>query len=123
MILVDTSIWVEHLRRGNQRLTRMLEQGQVLAHPYVTGEVALGKLRNRDTILSALQNLPATTVATDDEVLRFIHQNSLYGVGIGYIDAHLLAAVRLSSAASLWTADKRLLAAARSLGLADDERR
>ncbi|MCB1931792.1 PIN domain-containing protein [Accumulibacter sp.] len=123
MILVDTSIWVEHLRRGNQRLTRMLEQGQVLAHPYVTGEVALGKLRNRDTILRALQNLPATTVATDDEVLRFIHQNSLYGVGIGYIDAHLLAAVRLSSAASLWTADKRLLAAARSLGLADDERR
>ena len=121
MILVDTSIWIDHLRRGNERLRRMLEQGQVLIHPYVIGEVALGNLRNRDAILSALQDLPQAAVATDGEVLRFVQQNSLYGVGIGYIDAHLLAAVRLSPGATLWTGDRRLLAAGRTLGLTENE--
>jgi len=121
MILVDTSIWIDHLRRGNERLRRMLEQGQVLIHPYVIGEVALGNLRNRDAILSALQDLPQVAVATDGEVLRFVQQNSLYGVGIGYIDAHLLAAVRLSPGATLWTGDRRLLAAGRTLGLTENE--
>jgi hypothetical protein len=72
MILVDTSIWIDHLRRSNERLRRMLEQGQVLIHPCVIGEVALGKLRNRDVILSALQDLPPAAVATDGEVLRFV---------------------------------------------------
>ncbi|SBT03709.1 Ribonuclease VapC32 [Candidatus Accumulibacter aalborgensis] len=121
MILVDTSIWIDHLRRGNERLLRMLEQGQVLIHPYVIGEVALGNLRNRAAILSALHDLPQAAVATDGEVLRFVHQNTLYGVGIGYIDAHLLAAVRLSPRATLWTGDRRLLAAGKSLGLAENE--
>jgi len=121
MILVDTSIWIEHLRRSDERLRRLLELGQVLTHPYVIGEVALGSLRNRDAILGALRNLPQATVATDHEVLRFIQQNSLYGVGIGYLDAHLLAAVRLSPAARLWTANQRLLVAGKRLGLADNE--
>lgn len=121
MILVDTSIWIDHLRRSNERLRRMLEQGRVLIHPYVIGEVALGNLRNRDAILSALQNLPQAAVATDGEVLRFVHQNALYGAGIGYIDAHLLAAVRLSPGATLWTGDRRLLAAGKSLGVTEDE--
>ena len=121
MILIDTSIWIDHLHQGNEQLHRMLEQGQVLIHPYVIGEVALGNLRNRDAILSALQDLPQVAVATDGEVLRFVQQNSLYGVGIGYIDAHLLAAVRLSPGATLWTGDRRLLAAGRTLGLTENE--
>jgi predicted nucleic acid-binding protein len=120
MILVDTSIWIEHLRRGDERLARILEQGQVLSHPYVIGELALGSLRNRERILGALQDLPQTSVATDDEVLRFVEQNALYGVGIGYIDVHLLAAVRLSPGTTLWTGDKRLLAAGKTLGLIEN---
>ncbi len=119
MILVDTSIWIDHLRQTNERLRRMLEQGCVLIHPYVIGEVALGNLRNRDAILNALQDLPQAAVATDVEVLRFVQQNTLHGIGIGYIDAHLLAAVRLSPGATLWTADRRLLAAGQSLGLTE----
>lgn len=120
MILVDTSIWIEHLRRGDERLARILEQGQVLSHPYVIGELALGSLRNRERILGALQDLPQTSVPTDDEVLRFVEQNALYDVGIGYIDVHLLAAVRLSPGTTLWTGDKRLLAAGKTLGLIEN---
>ncbi|WP_313953062.1 type II toxin-antitoxin system VapC family toxin [Accumulibacter sp.] len=120
MILVDTSIWIEHLRRSDEWLTRSLEHGQVLSHPYVIGELALGNLRNRQLILGALQDLPQAPVATDDEVLRFVEQNALYGVGIGYIDAHLLAAVRLSPGTTLWTGDKKLLAAGKSLGLIEN---
>jgi predicted nucleic acid-binding protein len=120
MILVDTSIWIEHLRRGDERLARILEQGQVLSHPYVISELALGSLRNRERILGALQDLPQTSVPTDDEVLRFVEQNALYDVGIGYIDVHLLAAVRLSPGTTLWTGDKRLLAAGKTLGLIEN---
>jgi len=122
MILVDTSIWIEHLRRGDERLARILEQGQVLSHPYVIGELALGSLRNRE-ILGALQDLPQTSVATDSEVLRFVEQNALYGVGIGYIDLHLLAAARLSPGTTLWTGDKKLLAAGKTLGLIENRRK
>jgi predicted nucleic acid-binding protein len=118
MILVDTSIWIDHLRQRNERLTSLLNQSQVLAHPFVIGELALGNLQNRAAILGALQNLPQAPVATEREVLHFIQQNVLYGIGIGYIDAHLLAAVRLSPGTALWTRDKRLLAASTSLGLA-----
>lgn len=120
MILVDTSIWIDHLRQGDEQLARLLDQGQVLAHPFVTGELALGSLRNRDEILGALQDLPQASVATDDEVLRFIQQNALFGIGIGYVDAHLLAAVRLSPGAALWTRDRRLLAAGKTLGLTEN---
>lgn len=118
MILVDTSIWIDHLRQRDERLSGLLNQGQVLAHPFVIGELALGNLQNRGAILGALQDLPQTPVATDSEALDFIQANILYGIGIGYIDAHLLAAVRLAPGAMLWTRDKRLLAAATKLGLA-----
>lgn len=120
MILVDTSIWIDHLRQRNERLSKLLNQGQVLAHPFVIGELALGSLQNREAILGALQDLPQAPVATEVEVLRFIEQNDLYGIGIGYIDAHLLAAVRLSPGATLWTRDKRLLAAGTGLGLVEN---
>lgn len=118
MILVDSSIWIAHLRARDETLARLLAEGQVLAHPFVTGELALGNLRNRDAILGALQDLPQAGVATESEVLRFIGQKGLYGLGIGYIDAHLLAAVLLTPGCMLWTRDKRLLAASAGLGIA-----
>lgn len=120
MILVDTSIWIDHLRQRDERLSKLLNQGMVLAHPFVIGELALGSLQNRAAILGALQDLPQAPVATEGEVLSFIEQNALYSIGIGYIDAHLLAAVRLSPGATLWTRDKRLLAAGTNLGLVEN---
>ena len=118
MILVDTSVWIDHLRRGDEVLVQLLATGQVLAHPFVIGELALGNLHNRAVVLSALQDLPQAPVASNNEVLRFIDSNALFGIGIGYIDAHLLAAVRLLPGTMLWTRDKRLLAASIRLGLA-----
>ena len=101
MILVDTSVWIGHLRHGDVELTRLLNTGQVLTHRFVIGELALGSLQNRNIVLSTLQNLPQATVASDEEVLHFIESHGLFGTGIGYIDAHLLAAVRLSSGAAI----------------------
>jgi predicted nucleic acid-binding protein len=118
MILVDTSIWIDHLRASDERLARMLDDGKVLAHPFVTGELALGNLRQRDAVLSALQDLPQACVATENEVLRFIGAKSLFGIGIGYIDAHLLASVFLTPGSMLWTRDRRLLEASSRLGVA-----
>jgi predicted nucleic acid-binding protein len=118
MILVDTSVWVDHLQRGDTALADLLNASRVLAHPCVTGELALGSLSQRDMILSALKDLPQACVATDDEVLRFIGHHMLFGIGIGYVDAHLLASVRLTPGAALWTRDKRLLAASIKLGIA-----
>jgi len=118
MILVDTSIWIDHLRASDERLARMLDDGKVLAHPFVTGELALGNLRQRDAVLSALQDLPQACVATENEVLRFIGAKSLFGIGIGYIDAHLLASVLLTPGSMLWTRDRRLLEASSRLGVA-----
>ncbi len=120
MILVDTSVWVDHLRRGDAKLAQLLDAGQVLAHPFVTGELALGALRQREAILSALVDLPHATVATDDDVLAFVTSNALYGVGVSWVDVHLLAAVRLTSDASLWTRDKWLLKAAGRMNLNAD---
>jgi predicted nucleic acid-binding protein len=117
VILVDTSVWVDHFRSGDDDLQSLLNAAQVLAHPFVTGELALGNIQKRAAILDALNGLPQASVASNEEVLRFIDQQSLFGLGIGYIDAHLLAAVRLSSQALLWTRDKRLQAAASRLGL------
>ena len=119
MILVDTSVWVDHLRAKDKALASLLHAGQALAHPFVVGELALGTLRQRAPILAALQGLPQATVATDWETLQFIERNYLLGAGIGYVDAHLLAAVRLTPGAILWTRDKRMRAAGR-LGLAAD---
>ncbi|WP_414692447.1 type II toxin-antitoxin system VapC family toxin [Phenylobacterium sp.] len=115
--LVDTSVWVEHLRSRSAALVGLLERGAVLMHPFVLGEAALGNLSQRGLVLEALANLPMATVANDREVLGYINAARLYGLGIGYVDAHLLASVRLTPEASLWTRDRRLEAAAETLGL------
>jgi predicted nucleic acid-binding protein len=118
VILVDTSVWVDHLQAGDETLKSLLEDGHVLGHPFVIGEIALGNLRQRDLILDTLRELPQAAVASDGEVLRFIDRQALFGRGIGYVDAHLLAAVRLTADARLWTRDRRLQAVAIQLGLA-----
>jgi predicted nucleic acid-binding protein len=118
VILVDTSVWVEHLRAGEERLTALLDAGEVLAHPFVIGELTLGNLRQREAFLRALRRLPKAAVVADEEVLRFIDRQGLFGRGIGYVDAHLLAAARLTAGARLWTRDQRLQAVAAELGLA-----
>ncbi len=118
MILIDTSIWIDHLRTGDPELGELLRDGQVLAHPWVTGELALGHLSRRSEILGLLHNLPQATVATDGEVLSLIDKRQLFGLGIGYVDAHLLSATALTPAARLWTRDKRLALVAAQNGLA-----
>jgi predicted nucleic acid-binding protein len=116
VILVDTSVWVEHLRHGLPRLATLLQAGEVLIHPWVIGELACGNLRNRSQVLDLLQGLPAAMVASDTEVLLLIEREQLMGRGIGYIDAHLVAAARLSHC-RLWTQDRRLAAVAQEQGL------
>lgn len=118
MILADTSVWVEHLRKGNKALAELLDAGMILVHPLVTGEIALGNLHRREVILSALADLPLASMATDNEVLRFIERYALFGHGVGYFDAHLLAAVQLTQDAALWTNDKALHRVATRLELA-----
>jgi predicted nucleic acid-binding protein len=120
VILVDTSIWIDHLRVGDKRLIGLLDSESVLVHPFVVVEIALGNLLHRERVLRTLQDLPHASVATDQEVLRLIDRHALAGSGIGFVDAHLLAATRLTAGASLWTRDKRLFAAAERLGLAAD---
>jgi predicted nucleic acid-binding protein len=120
VILVDTSVWIDHLRRGDAELASRLQVGQVLAHPWVTGEIALGHLSRRSEILGLLNNLPQATSATEFEVLTLIDTHQLFGQGIGYVDAHLLAATMLTADARLWTRDKRLAAVATRHGLALD---
>ena len=118
MILVDTSVWVDHLRSGNARLAELLERGAVLGHPFVIGEIACGSLTDRGAILALLQHLPMAAVAEPDEVLAYISRHNLHGKGIGYVDAHLLASTALTGGTKLWTCDRRLHALARELGLA-----
>ena len=120
MILVDTSAWVEHLRHGLPRLATLLQEGEVLIHPWVIGELACGNLRNRSQVLELLQGLPAAIVASDTEVLLLIERDRLMGRGIGYVDAHLLASARLSHC-RLWTQDRRLAAVALEQGLTMQE--
>jgi len=118
LILVDTSVWVDHLRSGDAQLANLLERGAVLMHPFVVGEIACGSLSDRSSILELLDDLPAAVVAEGEEVLAFIERHVLHGKGIGYVDMHLLASVKLTEGASLWTRDKRLHIAARDLGCA-----
>lgn len=117
MFLVDTSIWVDHLRLTEPLLVSALEQGRVLVHPFVIGEIACGCLGNRARVLELLAELPAAPVATEAEALGFLDRHSLMGRGIGYIDVHLLAATALAGDAALWTRDKRLAVIAAELGL------
>ena len=118
MILVDTSVWIDHLRQSDPILVDALDGGRVLMHPFVIGELACGCLAKRDEVLDLLARLPTAPVATDPETRRFIDRHRLMGRGIGYIDVHLLAATALSGEARLWTRDKRLAAIALDLRLA-----
>jgi predicted nucleic acid-binding protein len=118
LILVDTSIWVDHLRKGDAHLAGLLERAAVLSHPFVIGELACGSLANRGQVLQLLQNLPTAVMAEPEEVLGYIERRRLFAQGIGYVDAQLLASTALTEGALLWTRDKRLLAVAHRLGCA-----
>ncbi len=114
MILVDTSVWIEHFRAGNDRLKNLLLDEQVLCHPFVIGELACGTLRNRREILSMLNALPTAELLEQEEVLKFLDAHHLHGQGIGWIDAHLLASTLLTGCV-LWTFDKPLRSVALTL--------
>jgi predicted nucleic acid-binding protein len=117
LILVDTSVWVDHLRSQDPRLARLLDDRQISTHPFIVGELAVGNLKNRDEILLMLNLLPVTKVASHEEALQFISNFSLAGRDLGYIDIHLLAALSLTPETSLWSKDKRLHAIAEDLSL------
>ena len=116
--LVDTSVWVYHLARGDAELVALLEAGEVFMHPFVLAEIALGSLRDRGALLAELGRLPQAPVATHEEVLTAIDTHRLYGSGLGYVDAHLIASALLSAEARLLTRDRRLAEAAARLGIA-----
>lgn len=118
MILVDTSVWIDHLRSSEAHLSGLLNEGRVCMHPHVLGEIALGNLKNRTIVLESMRDLPQAALATEAEVYRFIGDHALFGLGIGYTDPHLLAAAKLSPGTQLWTRDRRLSAAGTRLGLA-----
>lgn len=116
MILVDTSVWVDHLRGGNDALASLLCDAEVLCHPFVVGELACGNLARREEVLSLLAALPQSVLADHGEVMAFVNIRRLMGTGIGWIDAHLLSSAALTNA-PLWTLDKRLAQAAHSIDI------
>jgi predicted nucleic acid-binding protein len=116
MILVDTSVWVAHLRGDSAHLRKLLNDGEVLCHPFVVGELACGNIKNRSEILSLLQVLPLAKTANNEEVLRLIETKNLMGIGLGFIDVHLLASALLAKV-PLWTLDKQLKAASSKLSV------
>ena len=116
MVLVDTSIWVTHLRQGSRQLEKLLMDAEVMCHPFIIGELACGNLKNRNEILPLLQSLPMAPAIEFDEFLFFIDRNHLMGKGVGFVDVHLLASAQLTGV-PLWTADKRLKSAADQLAL------
>lgn len=116
MVLVDTSVWVDHLRRGNPALRQLLEAEQVVCHAFVLGELACGNLHDRETVLTLLRALPQAPVAEEDEALHLIEARKLSGRGLGWVDVHLLASALLLDGA-FWTLDQRLQRAARRLRL------
>jgi len=116
MVLVDTSVWVHHLREGNAKLKALLNNGQVMSHRFIVGEIACGNIKNRTEILNLLQLLPLATQAKHEEVMEFIEANRLMGRGLGYIDMHLSASARLTGI-PLWTFDKELGEITRELGM------
>ena len=120
MILVDTSVWIDHFREADAVLASLLDADEVLTHPFVLGEIALGNLRWRATTIRELDGLPKAVSATDVEVMALIEREKLFGLGLGYIDLHLLAATRLTLGARLWTRDKRQAVIAERLGVAAD---
>jgi predicted nucleic acid-binding protein len=118
VILVDTSVWVDHFRAADSRLAELLEDGQVLCHPFVVGELACGNLRRRAEVLSLLADLPRLPALATEDVMSFVDGHRLMGKGLGWVDVHVLAAA-VASRETLWTKDRRLADAARRLGVAD----
>jgi hypothetical protein len=121
VILVDTSVWIDHLHRGSISLRAALEQEEVMTHPFVIGELSCGSLKNRREVLELLADLPSAVVADHAEILEFIEARHLMGKGIGYIDVHLLASAVLMEKTQLWTRDKRLVEIATSMRLNFEE--
>jgi predicted nucleic acid-binding protein len=121
MVLADTSIWIDHLRSQDVLLFKLLQACQVRLHPYVIGELACGQLAQRQFFFELLNNLPQSRLASHHEAMQLIEQQQLMGLGIGYVDCHLLASVKLSSGLQLWTRDKRLKQAAAKLNIAFSE--
>jgi predicted nucleic acid-binding protein len=118
MVLADTSIWIDHIRRNDLQLVRILDRGDIVMHPFVIGELVLGQVKSIAEMIDGFHLLPKAIVASADEVLKFILDRKLSGSGIGYVDVHLLAAAALMPETVVWTRDKRLHAAAQSLSLA-----
>lgn len=118
MVLADSSIWIDHLREASAPLLELIAGDQLVMHPYVIGEVALGSIKDRDTIIGDMSDLTGCEVAEHDEVMALITRYRLHGRGIGHVDAHLLAATLLTPGTRLWTRDRRLREAAETLGIA-----
>ncbi|MBB4276039.1 type II toxin-antitoxin system VapC family toxin [Rhizobium mongolense] len=116
MILADTSIWIDHFRHVDAELRRIIEDDRLLCHPTVIGELALGSLRDRGSVIDFLAAQRGAVVASHDEVMTMIDRHRIFSMGIGYTDAHLLASVLLDQRAALWTRDKRLQAVAEKAG-------
>jgi len=116
MVLVDTSVWVSHLRNGDAGLEKLLNDGEVVCHPFIVGELACGNLKNRHEILIYLQSLPMAILAEDGEVLKFIENHQLMGKALGHIDVHLIAAAVLTGV-PLWTFDKTLDKITKKIGI------
>lgn len=117
MILADTSVWIDHFRSGNRELRKLLDQGQILIHPFIVAELALGTLRDRASTLALLDLLPKVRVAQISEVRRAIEARRLFSSGIGLVDAHLIASIFIESPTLLWTRDRRLRKVAEGLGI------
>ena len=118
MIVIDSSVWIDHLRRTNPHLTQLIVGGFALQHPAVIGELALGSVPQRARFIKSLEQMPRVDVVTESDLLGFIDQHGLHGTGIGYVDAHLIASTLATQGASLWTSDKRLAVHAERLGCA-----
>ncbi len=116
MVLVDTSVWVSHLRSGNSRLQKLLEDGRVAIHPFIIGELACGNISNRTEIISLMQSLPMLDVIEQEELLLFIEHNRMMGIGLGFVDVHLVAAAMLAGI-PLWSQDKKLRRACSRLNI------
>jgi hypothetical protein len=118
VILADTSVWIDHLRAPNERLLELLDHQQILIHPFVIGELALGSMRDRLRTMFALKLLPPAMISRDRDVVALIDNHRLHGRGIGYVDAHLLASTLITPEALIWSKDRRLMAIARELAIA-----
>lgn len=117
MNLVDTSVWIDHLRFGDKQLYSLLNRGQVLMHPFVVAELALGSLRDRSKTLLLLDSLPHARVAQIQEVRHLIEAQRLYALGVGMVDAHLIASIFINPGTILWTRDRSLRQVAEGLGI------